>query len=47
MADAIPSARFELMTGPGSSHGVHIERPEELVRIVTGFLGEHTLPQRS
>jgi pimeloyl-ACP methyl ester carboxylesterase len=47
VADAIPGARFELLTGPGSSHGVHIERPEDLVRIVTGFLSEHTLLQRS
>jgi pimeloyl-ACP methyl ester carboxylesterase len=47
VADAIPGARFELLTGPGSSHGVHIERPEDLVRIVTGFLSEHTLLERS
>jgi len=45
VADAIPGARFELLTGPGSSHGVHIERPEDVVRIVTGFLQEHTLLQ--
>ena len=45
VADAIPGARFELLTGPGSSHGVHIERPEDVVRIVTGFLSEHTLLQ--
>ncbi|MGH3586178.1 MAG: alpha/beta fold hydrolase [Pseudonocardia sp.] len=38
VADAIPGARFELVTGPGSSHGMHIERPEDLTRIVTGFL---------
>ena len=41
VADAIPGARFELVTGPGSSHGLHIERPEDLTKIVTGFLGEH------
>ncbi|MGY2065994.1 hypothetical protein [Blastococcus sp. SYSU DS0619] len=29
--DAVPGARFELLTGPGSSHGVHIERPEDVV----------------
>lgn len=40
VADAIPGARFELVTGPGSSHGLHIERPEDLTKIVTGFLGE-------
>ena len=43
VADAIPKARFELVTGPGSSHGMHIERPDDLLRIVTGFLGEHPL----
>jgi hypothetical protein len=43
VADAIPKARFELVIGPGSSHGMHIERPEDLVRIVTGFLDEHPL----
>ncbi len=41
VADAIPGARYELVTGPGSSHGMHIERPEDLTKIVTGFLGEH------
>ncbi|MEV1295345.1 alpha/beta fold hydrolase [Pseudonocardia sp. NPDC049635] len=41
VADAIPGARFELVTGAGSSHGLHIERPEDLTKIVTGFLGEH------
>ncbi|WP_214401556.1 alpha/beta fold hydrolase [Pseudonocardia lacus] len=40
VADAIPGARYELVTGPGSSHGMHIERPEDLTRIVTGFLGD-------
>ena len=43
VADAIPKARYQLVTGPGSSHGMHIERPEDLVRIVTGFLDEHPL----
>lgn len=40
VADAIPGAQYELVTGPGSSHGMHIERPEDLTRIVTGFLGK-------
>lgn len=40
VADAIPGARYELVTGPGSSHGMHIERPEDLARILTAFLGE-------
>ncbi|HEV7187290.1 MAG TPA: alpha/beta hydrolase [Blastococcus sp.] len=47
VADAIPGARYELVTGPGSSHGLHLERPEDLVRLVTGFLSEHALERRS
>ncbi len=47
VADAIPGARFELLTGPGSSHCVHLERPEDVVRIVTAFLDEHRLLQVS
>lgn len=43
VADAIPGARFELVTGPGSSHGMHIERPDDVVRVVTDFLDDHTL----
>ena len=43
VADAIPKARYELVTGPGSSHGLHIERPDDLLRSVTGFLDEHRM----
>ena len=43
VADAIPGARYELMTGPGSSHGLHIERPDDLLKIVGGFLDEHRI----
>jgi pimeloyl-ACP methyl ester carboxylesterase len=43
VADAIPGARFELVTGPGSSHGLHIERPDDLLRLVTDFLSEHKM----
>lgn len=43
VADAIPGARYELVTGPGSSHGLHIERPDEFTKIVGGFLAEHPL----
>jgi pimeloyl-ACP methyl ester carboxylesterase len=43
VAEAIPGSRFELVTGPGSSHGLHIERPDDLVRIVTGFLNDNKL----
>jgi pimeloyl-ACP methyl ester carboxylesterase len=45
VAGAIPGARFELLTGPGSRHGVHIERPEDVARLATGFLAEHRLQQ--
>jgi pimeloyl-ACP methyl ester carboxylesterase len=44
VADAIPGARYELVTGPGSSHGLHLERPEDLLKIVTEFLEEHRMP---
>jgi pimeloyl-ACP methyl ester carboxylesterase len=43
VADAIAKARYELVTGPGSSHGLHVERPDDVVRIVTGFLDEHRI----
>lgn len=43
VADAIPGATYELLTGPGSSHGLHIERPDDVARVVTGFLAEHTM----
>jgi pimeloyl-ACP methyl ester carboxylesterase len=41
VADRIPGARYELLTGPGSSHCLHLERPEDLVGVVTDFLAEH------
>jgi pimeloyl-ACP methyl ester carboxylesterase len=43
VAEAIPGARFELLTGPGSSHGVHIERPDDVVGLVTSFLDQHAM----
>ncbi|MDQ2728090.1 MAG: alpha/beta hydrolase [Actinomycetota bacterium] len=43
VADAIPGARLEMFKGPGSSHAVAFERPEEFVPLVAGFLGEHEL----
>jgi pimeloyl-ACP methyl ester carboxylesterase len=43
VAEGIPQARFELVTGPGASHGLHIERPDDLVRIVNGFLNDNKL----
>lgn len=38
VAEAIPDADFHLITGPGSSHAAHIERPEEFNDAVTEFL---------
>ena len=43
VADRIPGARYELLTGPGSSHCLHLERTDDLLRVVTGFLDEHRL----
>jgi pimeloyl-ACP methyl ester carboxylesterase len=43
VADAIPGARYELITGPGSSHCLHIERSDDLLKIVGGFLDEHRI----
>lgn len=43
VADAIPGARFELLEGPGSSHGAHLERPDDVVRLVDDFLAAHPL----
>ena len=40
VADAIPGARYELVTGPGSSHALHLERPDDVVRLVDAFLQE-------
>lgn len=40
VADRIPGARFELITGDGASHVVPLERPEEFNRLVTEFLTE-------
>ena len=38
VAEAVPGARVELVTGPGSSHALHIERLDDLLRLVNGFL---------
>lgn len=46
VADAVPGARYELLTGPGSSHGLHLERPEDLARLVTGFLRDNAMDRR-
>jgi pimeloyl-ACP methyl ester carboxylesterase len=36
-------ARYELLTGPGSSHALMMERPEEFLSLVLGFLENHPL----
>ena len=38
VADAIPGAEFHLFTGPGSSHALNLERPEEFSGVVLDFL---------
>jgi pimeloyl-ACP methyl ester carboxylesterase len=40
VAGAIPSARFEIVTGDGSSHVLPLERPEDFNRLVMDFLAE-------
>ena len=42
VADAIPGARYELVTCPGSSHGLHLERPEDVVCLVNDFLQDRS-----
>jgi hypothetical protein len=41
VADAIPGARYKLLTGPESSHGLHIERPDRPTE------DRHQLPRRA
>ncbi len=38
VAERIPDARFELMTGTGASHGLMFERTEDFLRTVLAFL---------
>ena len=40
VADEIPGARFEVVTGAGSSHVVMLERPDDFNKLVVDFLGE-------
>ena len=44
VAERIPGARYELLTGPGSSHALMMERAEEFIALVVGFVQEHPLP---
>ena len=43
VAESIPGARYEMLTGPGSSHVLMMERAEEFIALVLGFLEEHPL----
>lgn len=43
VAERIPGARFELLTGPGSSHALMMERAEEFIPLVLGFVHGHPL----
>ena len=38
VAEAIPGARFEVILGPGASHLVALERPNDFNRLVQDFL---------
>ncbi len=38
VAERIPGARLELLTGDGSSHLLHLERRDEFLEIAIGFL---------
>jgi len=40
VADEIRGARFEVVTGAGSSHVLMLERPDDFNTLVTDFLGE-------
>ncbi|GAF45476.1 putative hydrolase [Rhodococcus wratislaviensis NBRC 100605] len=41
VAERIPGARYELLTGPGSSHALMLERADEFSALVLSFLQEH------
>jgi len=40
VAEGIPSARFEIVTGDGSSHVMPLERPDDFNQLVMNFLAE-------
>ena len=40
VAGRIPGARFELITGDGSSHVVPLERPDDFNQLVINFLAD-------
>jgi pimeloyl-ACP methyl ester carboxylesterase len=43
VADAIPGARFALLTGAGSSHAMLWERTPEVLGLILEFLSQHPL----
>jgi pimeloyl-ACP methyl ester carboxylesterase len=43
VAERIPAATFELMTGTGSSHGLLFERTDDFLRTVLTFLDQHPI----
>ena len=43
VADRVHGAEYRLFTGPGSSHGLVLERTEEFVDAVGEFLARHPL----
>ncbi len=43
VADTIPGARFELLTGPGSSHAALMERTQEFTDLVLDHLSKNPL----
>jgi hypothetical protein len=43
VAERIPSVRHELLTGPGTSHVLMMERVEEFIALVLGLVQEHPL----
>ena len=43
VAERIPAATFELMTGVGASHGLLFERTDDFVRTVLTFLEQQSL----
>jgi pimeloyl-ACP methyl ester carboxylesterase len=43
VAQCLPDATFELMTGIGASHGLMFERTADFLRTVLGFLDQHPI----
>ena len=43
IAEKLPNARLEVIDKSG--HYVHMDNPDQLVQLVTGFLGEDAQPQ--